>query len=62
MLRALDVRVLPGTTLQADMFGPPAPPMLAAGAGRAIQRARPAPSPMPARADGPFAALAALRR
>ena len=62
VLRALDVRVLPGTTMEAEMFGPPAPPMLAAGAGRATQRARPAPSPAPARADGPFAALAALRR
>ncbi len=62
VLRALDVRVTPGTTMAAEAFGPPAPPMLAAGAGRAAQRTRSSPSPVPVRADGPFAALAALRR
>ncbi len=62
VLRALGARVVPGTALEPEAFGPPAPPMLAAGAGRAATRTRPAPSPIPVRPDGPFAALAALRR
>ena len=61
VLRALGARVVPAATLAPDAFGPPAPPMLAAGAGRAAERARRMPPPVPARSDGPFAALAALR-
>ncbi len=59
VLRCLGVRVVPGTLLPPDAFGPPAPPMLAASPVRAVQRARRLPVPM--RPDGPFAALAALR-
>ena len=62
VLRALGARLLPGTVLAAELFGPPAPPMLAAGAGRQAARAQqPAPQ-TPVRSDGPFAALASLRR
>ena len=63
VLRALGARLVPGSVLAADEFGPPAPPMLAAGAGRlASRRAARADPPAPVRADNPFAALAALRR
>jgi ATP-dependent RNA helicase SUPV3L1/SUV3 len=63
VLRVLGARLVPGTVLDADSFGPPAPAMLAEGAGRqaAARARRPAP-PVPVRTDGPFAALAALRR
>jgi ATP-dependent RNA helicase SUPV3L1/SUV3 len=62
VLRTLGARVVPAVALEPEMFGPPAPPMLAAHAGRAADRARqpqPLPPPPP---DGPFAALATLRR
>jgi ATP-dependent RNA helicase SUPV3L1/SUV3 len=62
VLRTLGARVVPAMALEPEMFGPPVPPMLAAHAGRAADRARqpqPAPPPPP---DGPFAALATLRR
>jgi ATP-dependent RNA helicase SUPV3L1/SUV3 len=62
VLRALGAQMVPAAALEPDAYGPPAPPMLAAGAGRAASRAR---SPQPAaapRLDGPFAALATLRR
>ena len=63
VLRALGARVVPATVLAPDAFGPPAPPMLAAGAGRAAGRARAQPqTAAPVRPDGPFAALASLRR
>ena len=62
VLRALGARVMPAVALEPEMFGPPAPPMLAANAGRAPARPRPAPEPAPVRPDNPFAALAVLRR
>ena len=62
VLRALGARVVPATILEPEAFGPPAPQMLAAGAGRAAERARRPVAPAIARPDGPFAALAALRR
>ena len=62
VLRTLGVRVVPGTTLTPEMFGPPAPAMLAAGAGRLASRTRrPPPALAPIRPDNPFAALASLR-
>jgi hypothetical protein len=62
VLRALGGRMIPAAGLEPGEFGPPAPPMLAAGAGRSADRARqPQPSPPP-RTDGPFAALVNLRR
>jgi ATP-dependent RNA helicase SUPV3L1/SUV3 len=63
VLRALGARVLPATALSPELFGPPAPPMLASGAARgATERARRRPEPVVVRPDSPFAALAALRR
>ncbi len=62
VLRALGARVMPATVLEPEAFGPPAPQMLAAGAGRTSTRARQSLPAVPARSDGPFAALAALRR
>jgi len=59
VLRRLGMRVLPAAGLSPEIFGPPAPAMLAA------LRRRPVPPPGPAAAvpdSGPFAALAALRR
>jgi len=49
---------VPAAALEPDAYGPPAPPMLAAGAGRA----RSPQTAAPPRLDGPFAALATLRR
>jgi ATP-dependent RNA helicase SUPV3L1/SUV3 len=67
VLRALGVRPLPAPSLSAGEFGPPAPPMIAplrrrgdGGPPRGETR-RPTPPP-PRPAEGPFAALAALRR
>ncbi len=61
ILRALGVRLSPGAVLAADQFGPPSPPMMLPGRRR--DRAVPsAPVPAPRVADGPFAALVALRR
>ncbi len=59
ILRRLGFRLMPGAGLSADVQGPPAPPML-----HAPRRRKPAaePAPSPARAHGPFAALAALKR
>jgi ATP-dependent RNA helicase SUPV3L1/SUV3 len=59
VLRALGFRIIPGGGLAADAQGPPAPPML-----QPLRRKRPPPvavRPSPV-AQGPFAALAALRR
>ena len=61
VLRALGARFLPAVALAPDVFGPPAPAMLAANASRIAVRPRIAPAPPPIRADNPFAALAALR-
>jgi len=60
ILRQLGFRIVPGGGLAPEMFGPPAPAMLAQ-----IRRRRPAtavlaPSVIDVR--GPFAALAALKR
>jgi ATP-dependent RNA helicase SUPV3L1/SUV3 len=60
ILRQLGFRIVPGGGLAPEMFGPPAPAMLAP-----IRRRRPAPAPPAPRvieARGPFAALAALKR
>jgi ATP-dependent RNA helicase SUPV3L1/SUV3 len=61
ILRQLGFRIVPGGGLAPEMFGPPAPAMLAA-----IRRRRPpppaAPVPRVTEARGPFAALAALKR
>jgi ATP-dependent RNA helicase SUPV3L1/SUV3 len=59
-LNALGFRIIPAAALPADLFGPPAPPMLAR---RKSQPPRPTttvtPPPQP---DNPFAALAVLKR
>jgi ATP-dependent RNA helicase SUPV3L1/SUV3 len=61
VLRALGVRLAPGALLEADQYGPPSPPMMLPGRRR--DRAAPIPpAPSPRAADGPFAALVALRR
>ncbi len=60
-LRALGVRLAPGAVLAADQYGPPAPPMMLPGRRRDHAAAL-APVPAPRVADGPFAALVALRR
>jgi ATP-dependent RNA helicase SUPV3L1/SUV3 len=61
VLRRLGFRIVPGGGLAPEMFGPPAPAMLAP-----IRRRRPTVQPMPPpsvkEARGPFAALAALKR
>jgi hypothetical protein len=60
ILRQLGFRIVPGGGLAPEMFGPPAPAMLAA-----IRRRRPAvtvPEPRAIDQRGPFAALAALKR
>ena len=60
ILRQLGFRIVPGGGLAAEMFGPPAPAMLAP-----IRRRRPtvaAPAARAIEARGPFAALAALKR
>jgi ATP-dependent RNA helicase SUPV3L1/SUV3 len=63
VLRGLGFRLLPAETLADGAFGPPCPPLMAPQ-----RRRRPAapataqgPHPAPPR-EGPFAALAALRR
>jgi ATP-dependent RNA helicase SUPV3L1/SUV3 len=61
VLRALGARVVPAMALEPEMFGPPAPPMLAAHAGRAADRARQPQPAAPPPPDGPFAALANFR-
>jgi ATP-dependent RNA helicase SUPV3L1/SUV3 len=65
ILRGLGFRIVPGGGLAAEMYGPPAPAMLAP-----IRRRRPvvlaptARTPSSGRVEprGPFAALAALKR
>jgi ATP-dependent RNA helicase SUPV3L1/SUV3 len=60
ILRRLGFRIVPGGGLAPEMFGPPAPAMLAP-----IRRRRPPvapPQPRVIEARGPFAALAALKR
>jgi ATP-dependent RNA helicase SUPV3L1/SUV3 len=59
VLRGLGFRLLPAVTLAEDQYGPPSPPMMAAP--RRPQHPIAAPEPPVAR-EGPFAALAALRR
>jgi ATP-dependent RNA helicase SUPV3L1/SUV3 len=59
VLRGLGFRLLPAAALADGQFGPPAPAMMAA------QRRAPRPvelPPAPPMREGPFAALAALRR
>ena len=61
VLRGLGFRTIPGGGLEADAFGPPAPPMLMPLRRRRTvpipEQAQPTPVPF-----GPFAALAALKR
>ncbi|HEY0184772.1 MAG TPA: helicase-related protein [Rhodopila sp.] len=59
VLRQLGFRVLPAAGLEPGQHGPPSPPML-----MPLRRRRPliAPARPVARAGGPFAALAVLRR
>jgi len=63
VLNALGLRIIPAAALDAKIFGPPAPPMLARRKILAPRPARAAPvaeaAPAP---DNPFAALAALKR
>ena len=60
VLRGLGFRLLPAPPLAVGQFGPPAPPMLTPQRRRRPEHAAP-PRPAP-RQEGPFAALAALRR
>jgi ATP-dependent RNA helicase SUPV3L1/SUV3 len=65
VLRGLGFRLLPAVALQPEAFGPPTPAMLLpARRARSRDAARiAAVPPLPAALrDGPFAALAALRR
>jgi ATP-dependent RNA helicase SUPV3L1/SUV3 len=57
VLRALGFRLLPAPPLAADMFGPPTPVLLLP-----LRRRTAAPAQAAAPQEGPFAALAALRR
>jgi ATP-dependent RNA helicase SUPV3L1/SUV3 len=58
VLRGLGFRAVPAVALAAGEYGPPVPPMMTP-----IRRRRPEPEPMAApMRDGPFAALAQLRR
>jgi ATP-dependent RNA helicase SUPV3L1/SUV3 len=58
VLRRLGFRITPSAGLSAAEYGPPAPPML-----HPPRRRRPVPAPAPILlAQGPFAALAALKR
>jgi ATP-dependent RNA helicase SUPV3L1/SUV3 len=57
VLRALGFRLLPAPPLGADVFGPPTPVLLAP-----LRRRPAAPAEAAAPPEGPFAALAALRR
>jgi ATP-dependent RNA helicase SUPV3L1/SUV3 len=60
VLRGLGFRLLPAGTLAEGAFGPPCPPLMAPQ-----RRRRPVPAAAPAASpvrDGPFAALAVLRR
>jgi len=60
MLNRLGFRIIPAATLAPDVYGPPAPPMLARRKG--LKSARPAPEAPPApKPDNPFAALLGLR-
>jgi ATP-dependent RNA helicase SUPV3L1/SUV3 len=61
ILHALGLRPLPAVALPANVFGPPAPPLIASLRRRPPERPHPARERAP-RTDGPFAALAALRR
>jgi len=58
VLRALGLRLIPAPALAEDQFGPPSPPLIGSPRKRAPEAAVPAAP----KADGPFAALAALRR
>jgi len=59
VLRALGVRLAPGSALASDQYGPPSPAMMLPQRRPAERAAAARPAPV---ADGPFAALAALRR
>jgi hypothetical protein len=59
ILRCLGFRIVPGGGLAPEMFGPPAPAMLAPIRRRRVVAAPPSRVVEP---RGPFAALAALKR
>jgi ATP-dependent RNA helicase SUPV3L1/SUV3 len=59
VLRALGLRLIPAPSLAVDQYGPPSPPLIGSPRKRQTD---PSPDALPARADSPFAALAALRR
>jgi ATP-dependent RNA helicase SUPV3L1/SUV3 len=65
VLRGLGFRLLPAETLAEGAFGPPCPPLMTPHRRRRTVpinvAAEPPPPPRPVR-EGPFAALAALRR
>ena len=61
VLRALEVRLRPSPPLAQGQFGPPAPPMMSMTRGSVRPGPKPLPQRQPLLAEGPFAALAALR-
>ncbi len=62
-LRALGVRLSPGGGVPDGAYGPPAPPMMLPARRRPVAPTPVVPSSIPARvAEGPFAALGALRQ
>jgi ATP-dependent RNA helicase SUPV3L1/SUV3 len=58
VLRALGLRIIPAPALAEDQYGPPSPPLI----GSPRKRTPEMEKPQAPKADGPFAALAALRR
>jgi ATP-dependent RNA helicase SUPV3L1/SUV3 len=61
VLRGLGFKLLPAETLADGVFGPPCPPLMASQRHRRVPAPAAARPPPPVR-EGPFAALAALRR
>jgi ATP-dependent RNA helicase SUPV3L1/SUV3 len=61
VLRALGFRLIPAATLDATVYGPPAPPQIAARRPSAVRPPMPL-KPPPPRPASPFAALAVLQR
>ena len=62
VLRGLGFRLLPAETLAEGAFGPPCPPLMMPQRRRPAAPAQPPPTRAVPLRDGPFAALAALRR
>ncbi len=59
VLRALGLRLIPAPTLAEGQYGPPSPPLIGSPRKRVAEAAV---QLAPSEPDGPFAALAALRR